>query len=116
MSNCATTLNAKQILSNEDKNRINAISGSTTPLLIDTIWEMSDHDGETLLQFITLLTTLYEQSQYETMISIIRFTHGIMGLKMPAPVEQLVLSPEALQFYLQEFLLDIDDIIFDYAE
>ncbi|WP_034378249.1 MAG: hypothetical protein WHF31_00705 [Candidatus Dehalobacter alkaniphilus] len=120
MSEINTNYNAlikKGILISENlisKDKINLISGATTAPLIETIWTFSGNNIEAINRISDILTQLYSAGRESEMLDILRILYDVIGMEFPEDVDLVVTHPEARQYYLFSFLLDIDDCMQDF--
>jgi len=117
MSEDYQTLINKGILisKNEIKqDKINLISGAMTAPFLETIWTFSDNNIEAINRLTDILTQLYSASREIEMLAILRILYDVVGMEFPEDVELLATHPEARQYFLFSFLLDMDDCMQDF--
>ena len=96
------------------QDKISLISGAMTAPLLETIWAFTDHDTGAMERIFAVFTHLYSENQEAEMISILRILYDLSGLKFPEDVELLASHPEARQYFLFSFLLDMEDCMQDF--
>lgn len=97
------------------QDKINLISGATTAPLIDTIWIFSDCDTGVMERVSAIFTHLYSESREVEMMAVLRIMYDLSGLEFPEDIEMLAGHPEARQYFLFSFLLDMEDCIQDFS-
>lgn len=97
---------------NQDK--INLISGAMTAPFLETIWTFSDNNIEAINRLTDILTQLYSASREIEMLAILRILYDVVGMEFPEDVELLASHPEARQYFLFSFLLDVEDCMQDF--
>ena len=91
------------------QDKINLISGAMTAPLIETIWTFSGYDTEAMERISAIFTHLYHEGHEAEMMAILRILYDLSGLQFPEDVELLAEHPEARQYFLFSFLLDVED-------
>lgn len=94
-----------------NKDKINLISGATTDTFIETLWEVSGHNADTLNRLYSILSDLHEQEREDDMMEILRLLYDALDMDIPDDIALLAEHPEARNYYLFELLLDIDDLV-----
>lgn len=97
---------------NQDK--INLISGAMTAPFLETILTFSDNNIEAINRLTDILTQLYSASREIEMLAILRILYDVVGMEFPEDVELLASHPEARQYFLFSFLLDVEDCMQDF--
>ena len=92
------------------KDKINLISGAHTPTFAETVWALTDKDGGTLNRLTNLFAQLYSGGRENELLEIIRILYDVVGLQFPQDFEGFSGHPEAQQYFLFEFLLDLNDV------
>ena len=95
------------------RDKINLISGAMTAPLLETIWIFSGYDTEAMERISAIFTHLYHMGREAEMMAILRILYDLSGMKFPEDVELLETHPEARQYFLISFLLDMDDCMQD---
>jgi len=93
--------------------KINLISGAMTAPLIETIWTFSGYDTEAMERVSAIFTNLYHEGREAEMMAVLRILYDLSGLQFPEDVELLATHPEARQYFLISFLLDMEDCMQD---
>ncbi|CFX91805.1 Uncharacterized [Syntrophomonas zehnderi OL-4] len=75
------------------RDKINLITGAMTAPFVETLWAFSENDTEVMKRISAIFTHLYSEGR---------------------EVEMLAGHPEARQYFLFSFLLDMDDIMQDF--
>jgi hypothetical protein len=91
------------------RDKINLISGAMTAPLIETIWTFSGYDTEAMERVSAIFTNLYYEGREAEMMAVLRILYDLSGLQFPEDVELLATHPEARQYFLISFLLDMED-------
>ncbi len=94
---------------------LNCISGVHTWPLLSEVWDLYLHDAEAMANLQTFLNELYENEQYEIMISVLIICYNFCGLPIPDEV-QIIFDcgeKELKEVYLYEFMEDFRDITYD---
>lgn len=97
------------------KDKINLFSGAVTPPFAETIWVMTDGDMDAVNRMTSLFTKLLDDGQEQVFMDTLRLLYDVMGLQFPEDMEMLSDHPEARQYFLFSFLLDIDDCMQDFT-
>jgi hypothetical protein len=95
------------------RDKINLISGAMTAPLIETIWTFSGYDTEAMERVSAIFTNLYHGGREAEMMAVLRILYDLSGLQFPEDVELLATHPEARQYFLISFLLDMEDCMQD---
>jgi len=95
------------------RDKINLISGAMTAPLIETIWTFSGYDTEAMERVSAIFTNLYHEGREAEMMAVLRILYDLSGLQFPEDVELLATHPEARQYFLISFLLDMEDCMQD---
>jgi len=95
------------------RDKINLISGAMTAPLIQTIWTFSGYDTEAMERVSAIFTNLYHGGREAEMMAVLRILYDLSGLQFPEDVELLATHPEARQYFLISFLLDMEDCMQD---
>lgn len=96
------------------QDKINLISGATTAPLLETIWTFSGYNVEAMNRLSDILKQLYSAGKESEMLDILRIIYDVVGMEFPEEVELLADHPEARQYFLFSFLLDMDDFMQDF--
>lgn len=96
------------------QDKINLISGATTAPLLETIWTFSGYNVEAMNRLSDILKQLYSAGKESEMLDILRIVYDVVGMEFPEDVELLADHPEARQYFLFSFLLDMDDYLSEY--
>ena len=91
------------------RDKINLISGAMTTPLLETIWTFSGYDTEAMERVSAIFTNLYHEGREAEMMAVLRILYDLSGLQFPEDVELLATHPEARQYFLISFLLDMED-------
>lgn len=93
----------------EDK--INLISGAMTASLIESVWIFSGYDTKAMERIMAVFTHLYNESREAEMMAILRILYDVYSFRrMFALITEY---PEARQYFLFSFLLDMKDCMQD---
>ncbi len=95
------------------RDKINLISGAMTAPLIEAIWTFSGYDTEAMERVSAIFTNLYHEGREAEMMAVLRILYDLSGLQFPEDVELLATHPEARQYFLISFLLDMEDCMQD---
>ncbi|MGI6776764.1 MAG: hypothetical protein ACOX7R_01670, partial [Acetivibrionales bacterium] len=98
------------------KDKISLITGAITAPLIEMDWISSGYDAKTIERISTTLTHLYKKNQQIEMMSVLRILYDVLGLQFPEDVELLADHPEARQYFLFSFLIDMGDCIHNFMD
>ena len=98
------------------QDKINFISGAMTAPLLETIWTFSGYNIEGINRISDILTQLYNAGREIEMLVILRILYDVVGMEFPEDVEHLGVHPEAQQYFLFSFLLDMEDCIMDFMD
>jgi hypothetical protein len=107
----------KGILSSKNEisqDKINLISGAMTAPLLETVWTFSGYDAGIMDRITAVFTHLYSEGRESEMLDILRILYGVAGMEFPEDVDLLSTHPEARQYFLFSFLLDIEDCMQDF--
>jgi hypothetical protein len=96
------------------KNKINLISGAMTTPLVEAIWTFTDNDAEAMERISATLNHLYHNDHEVEMIAVLRILYDVSGLQFPEDVQLLAEHPEARQYFLFSFLLDMEECMQDF--
>jgi len=96
------------------QDKINLISGALTSPLLETIWTFSGYDAGIMDRIAGVFTHLYSEGRESEMLDILRILYGVAGMEFPEDVDLLATHPEARQYFLFSFLLDMDDCMQDF--
>ena len=96
------------------QDKINLISGAMTAPLIEAIWTFTDYDTEAIKRILAIFSHLYHGGHEAEMMAILRILYDVSGLQFSEDVELLAAHPDARQYFLFSFLLDIEDFIQDF--
>jgi hypothetical protein len=94
--------------------KINLISGAMTAPLLETVWTFSGYDAGIMYRITAVFTHLYSEGRESEMLDILRILYGVAGMEFPEDVDLLSTHPEARQYFLFSFLLDMDDFLQDF--
>ena len=106
------TLKNKGILTPQNdinRDKINLISGAVTAPFLETLFTFSGNDAGTMDRVSAIFTHLYSEGREVEMLAVLRILYDVAGLQFPEDVELLASHPEARQYFLFSFLLDMDD-------
>ena len=98
------------------RDKINLISGAMTAPLIEMVWISSGYDAKTIERISTTLTHLYKKNQQAEMMAVLRILYDVLGMQFPEDVELLADHPEARQYFLFSFLMDMEDCIHNFMD
>ncbi len=96
------------------KNKINLISGAMTSPLAEAIWTFTENDTEAMERILATLSHLYHKNHEAEMMAILRILYDVSGLQFPEDVALIAEHPEARQYFLFSFLLDMEDCMQDF--
>ncbi len=96
------------------KNKINLISGAMTAPLVEAIWTFTDNDSEVMERISATLNHLYHNDHEVEMIAVLQILYDVSGLQFPEDVQLLTEHPEARQYFLFSFLLDMEEWMQDF--
>ncbi len=108
------TLKSKGILTPQNdinRDKINLISGAITAPFLETLFTFSGNDPGTMDRVSAIFTHLYSEGREVEMLAVLRILYDVAGLQFPEDVELLASHPEARQYFLFSFLLDMDDFL-----
>ncbi len=91
------------------RDKINLISGAMTAPLLETIWIFSGYDTEAMERISAIFTHLYHKGLEAEMMAILRILYDLSGLQFPEDVVLLTEYPEARQYFMFSFLLDMEE-------
>jgi hypothetical protein len=91
------------------RNKINLISGAMTAPFVETILTFSENDAQSMERISAVLNNMYQKGQEAEMMAILRILFDVSGLQFPEDAELMIKHPEARQYFLFSFLLDMDD-------
>lgn len=97
------------------QDKINLISGTMTAPLIEMAWIFSGHDTKAIERISIIFTHLYNEGQEAEMMAVLRILYDLSGLKFPEDAELMACHPEARQYFLYSFLLDLEDCMQDFV-
>jgi hypothetical protein len=92
---------------------LNQISGGYSAHYWEILYGTSE-SLSTLKNTALLLTLLYEEGKYYEAILLIHIHHDLLCMEYPVELELIEKVPEFQEPFLNEFLLDAEDIITDY--
>ncbi|MDR0885082.1 MAG: hypothetical protein LBN22_01745 [Clostridiales Family XIII bacterium] len=92
---------------------LNQISGGYSALFWEILYGTSE-SLNAIKNTVLLLTLLYEEGKYYEAILLIHVHHDLLCMEYPMELELIEKVPELQEPFLDEFLLDADDIIIDY--
>lgn len=95
------------------QDKINLISGAMTASLIESVWIYSGYDSKAMERIAAVFTNLYNESREAEMMAILRILYDVSGLQFPEDVALITEHPEARQYFLFSFLLDMKDCMQD---
>ena len=95
------------------QDKINLISGAMTAPLIETIWIFCGYDARVMERVSTIFTHLYNEGYEAEMMGVLCILYDVLGLQLPEDVKLLAGHPEAQQYFLFSFLLDMEDCMQD---
>jgi len=90
---------------------ITCISGTVAAPLVQSVWETSDYNPDTLERLQAILNNLYEQGKERDALEVMRLLYGTLGMTFPDDVVLICGHVEAQSYFLFELLVDIDDIL-----
>jgi hypothetical protein len=96
------------------RNKINLISGAMTAPFVETIWTFSENDGQAIERISAVLNHMYQKGQEAEMMAILRILFDVLGLQFPEDAELMIKHPEARQYFLFSFLLDMEACMQDF--
>lgn len=108
------TLKSKGILTPQNdinRDKINLISGAVTIPFLETLFTFSGNNAGTMDRVSAIFTHLYSEGREVEMLAVLRILYDVAGLQFPEDVELLAGHPEARQYFLFSFLLDMDDFL-----
>ncbi len=85
-----------------------------TAPLIENIWIFSGYDAGAMERISAIFAHLYNESREAEMMAVLRILYDLSGLKFPEDIELLAVHPEARQYFLFSFLLDLEDCLQDF--
>jgi len=97
------------------RNKINLISGAMTAPLVEAIWTFTENDAEAIERILATLNHLYHNDHEVEMIAVLRILYDVSGLQFPEDVQLLAEHPEARQYFLFSFLLDMEDCVQEFV-
>jgi hypothetical protein len=92
---------------------LNQISGGYSALYWEILYSTSE-SLSALKNTVLLLTLLYEERKFREAILLIHIHHDLLCMEYPMELELIEKVPELQEPFLDEFLLDAEDIIIDY--
>jgi len=98
------------------QDKINLISGAMTAPLIEMLWISSGYDTKSMERISTIFTYLYNKNQEAEMMALLRILYDVLGMIFPEDAELLAGHPEARQYFLFSFLLDMGDCIQNFID
>jgi len=96
------------------RDKINLISGAMTAPLIEAIWTFSGYDTEAMERVSAIFTNLYHGGREAEMMAVLHILYDVLGLQFLEDVELLADHPEARQYFLFSFLMDMEDCMHDF--
>ena len=109
-SSVATEKNA---IPTEVLEAINHISGAYTSVLIDAISDFTEN-ADSLICMQSIIRKLYENENFTETMQFLRMMYDICGLEYPQELVLIESSTPAIEVFINEFLLDFEDVILDY--
>lgn len=98
------------------RNKINLISGAETAPLVEMLWTFSANDKCSMERISVLFTHLYEKDHEAEMLAILRILYDVVGMEFPEDIEHIGVHPDARQYFLFSFLLDMEDCIQNFID
>lgn len=98
---------------NDMLNIINIISGAYTSSLVDTADELSSSKNA-LPNMQSIIRALLECKKVDEAMKFIHLLYDLCGLEFPEEITLLEKHELAREQYLNEFLLDLEDLKYDY--
>jgi hypothetical protein len=92
------------------KDKLNVISGVYATPFAEAVWIQCDHDHATCEILLFLFRSHLEDGEDGDALSLLLLLYGMIGYKVPEDITVIAVDPATLHLFLQEFLLDLDDI------
>ena len=95
--------------------KVNITSGAHTWPLLSEVWNLYQNDVTLMEELQAFLNSIYEQGQYDTLIGILKILYNCCGLLIPDDLQMIFdcEEKELKEVYLNEFLEDFQDIMYD---
>ena len=95
--------------------KVNVTSGAHTCLLLSEVWNLYQNDVTQMEELQAFLNSIYKQGQYDTLIGILKILYNCCGLLIPDDLQMIFdcEEKELKEVYLNEFLEDFQDIMYD---
>ncbi len=100
-------------LAEEIKEAINIASGAYATPLVDTITALSEN-SDSLRYMLGILKALFENKKFDEAIKFLHLLYDISGLNYPDDVSLIETNREFIEPFVNEFLLDLEDLMYDY--
>lgn len=100
-------------LAEEIKEAINITSGTYATPLVDTITAVSEN-SDSLRYMLGILKALFENKKFDEAIKFLHLLYDISGLNYPDDVSLIETNREFIESFMNEFLLDLEDLMYDY--
>ena len=105
--------NEKRVLSLAAVELIHDISGAYSAPFWDGIREETD-TLDTVRKIKCALEGLYSAGKIYEAYDLILAIYDLIAIETPTPIIELEPYPEAIEVFLRSFLLDINDLMYDY--
>lgn len=95
---------------------VNCISGVHTWPLLSEVWDLYLNDIEALEELQTFFKELFAKGCFDIIIGTLKIIYNFCGLLIPDEVQMIFDCDmsELKEFYLYEFLEDVQDIMYDF--
>ncbi len=100
-------------LAKEIKEEINITAGTYATPLVDTITALSEN-SDSLRYMLDILKALFENKKFDEAIKFLHLLYDISGLNYPDDVSLIETNREFIEPFINEFLLDLEDLMYDY--
>lgn len=95
-------------------NKINLISGAITAPLVRMVYDSNVGDMKGVQRMHDIFSGQFFNGEYQEMYDGLAEMYEDMGYRFPADFALIRKNRDALEYFLQSFLLDYEDIMEDY--
>jgi len=93
-----------------DRNKLNTISGAHALPIAEAVWTLTDCDATVCDSMVALLRKLYDAGMEGEALQLLMLIYALIGYAAPDDINAIGSDPSSLRCFLEEVLLDFDDI------
>ena len=94
-----------------NKDKINLVSGASTPPFAETVWIFTNGDMDTINRLTHVFLDMDTDKDRKRLFNLIRALYGLTGLRFSDEAVPIASHPQALEYFIFSFLADFGEVI-----